>query len=335
MNRKVKIGPYEYEHLPLYFYLTGAYSKFLATGKGLDFPLALWIQTQSFCNGQCSICPYRIVSKKLDQGRMEWELFRKIVDEAVSEPLLSSIVFELHNEPLLDERIFDWVKYTKSIGPSKFVIIITNGELLDRFHPNDIVQSNLDILFISLNAHSREMYESINNGLDYDRVMNNVSSLLSNEATRQKLGMGFVVTEQNAHEVYQATRYWKKQGVRTKVLLELSNRGGTLDNYERFRLKTSYRGIPFLSRFRQRLMNVTGKVIGCHLPFYQMLILFNGEAIICTEDWNRATVVGNAKTSSLREIWNSKKMNETRRLLLKKRYEQIDSCRECSLARKW
>jgi len=265
---------------------------------------------------------------------MEWDLFRKIVNEAAAEPLLSSIVFELHNEPLLDERIFDWVKYIKSIGASKFVLIITNGELLDRFHPNDIVQSNLDLLLISLNAHSKEMYESINNGLDYDRVMNNVSSLLSNEATRPKLGMSFVVTEQNAHEVYQATKYWKKQGVRTRVIPEIANRAGTLDNYERFRLKTSYRGTPFLSRFRQRLMNGAGHVIGCHLPFYQMIILFNGETIICSEDWNRATVVGNARTSHLREIWNSKKMNEIRRLMLRKRYEQIDSCQECSLARR-
>lgn len=296
--------------------------------------MALWIQTQSFCNGRCSICPYRIVSKKLEQGRMEWELFKKIVDEAVSEPLLSSVVFELHNEPLLDERIFDWVKYTKSVGPNKFVLIISNGELVDRFDPNDIVQSNVNTLFISLNANSRETYESINNGLDYDKVMNNLSSLLANEATRQKTGVGFVVTEQNAHEVYQATKYWKKQGVKTKLVEELSNRGGTLDTYGKFKLKTGYRGTPFLTRVRQYFANVMTQVLGCHLPFYQMLILFNGDAILCTEDWNRATVGGNVKTSSLREIWNSKKMNETRRLLLRKRYEEIGACQKCSLVRR-
>lgn len=138
---------------------------------------------------------------------MEWDLFAKIASESVSEPLLSTVVFELHNEPLLDKRIFDWVKYIKSISPNKTTVIVTNGELLDRFSSTDIVQSNLDTLVISLNAHSKEMYESINAGLDYDKVMKNVSYLISSQPVRQKVKLGFVLTEQNVDEVYEATKY--------------------------------------------------------------------------------------------------------------------------------
>ena len=77
-------------------------------------------------------------------------------------------------------------------------------------------------------------------------------------------------------------------------------------------------------------MSGIGRVTGCRLPFYQMNVLFNGDAIICCNDWSRASVVGNAGTSSLGEIWNSAKVNEIRRLALRKRYEEIDSCKECS-----
>lgn len=318
----------------MYFYLLRAYPKFLATGKCLDFPLTLHIQTQSFCNGRCSMCPYPTVSKKLDQGQMEWELFQKIAVEAATEPLLASVLFELHNEPLIDKRALDCVSYVKSINPNKRCAIVTNGELLDRFSLNDIIQSNLDSLTVSLNAYSKEMYESINIGLDYDRVMKNVARLLSDETTRGKLGLSFVVTEDNAHEVYKATKYWKKQGVRTRVIAEIANRAGTLDSYERLRPKTGYRGTPFLSRLWRRLMTSAGQVTGCHLPFCQMNILFNGDVILCCHDWNRATVVGNVKINSLREIWNSKRMNEVRRLIIRKRYEQIDSCRDCSIVKR-
>jgi len=333
MEGKVKRGPADYGHLPLYFYLIRAYSKFLATGKCLDFPLALQIQTQSFCNGRCSICPYPIVSKKLDQGTMEWDLYQKIVNEAASESLLSVVIYELHNEPLLDKRAFDCVKYFKSINANKRCTLVTNGELLDRFSLTDIMQSNLDKLSVSLNANSKEMYESINTGLDYDRVMKNVSYLLSNKATRRRLALKFVVTEQNAHEIYEATKYWKRQGVKTKVS-RATNRGGTLNNYERIRPRTGYYSSLNLATVWRRLMTSARHVIGCHVPFYQMSILFNGDVLICEEDWNRTTVVGNVTTQSLREIWNSKKMNEIRRLLLRKRYEQLDSCRECSLAKR-
>lgn len=318
----------------MYLYLLRAYPRFMATGKCLDFPLNLQIQTQSFCNGRCLMCPYPTTSQKLEQGKMEWELFKKIADEAAAEPLLFTALFELHNEPLLDKRTFDCIKYIKSINPNKRCALVTNGELLDKFSPEDIVQSNIDQISVSLNAYSKEVYERINIGLDYDRVMKNINRLLSNETIRRKLAISFVVTEENAHEVPQATMYWQKQGIGTRVISEIANRGGALDRYEKLRLKTGYRGTPPLSRFWRRLMTAAGKVTGCHLPFYQMNVLFNGDVIICCHDWNRATVVGNAKTSSLREIWNSDKMNKIRRLMLAKRYEQLDSCRDCSIVKR-
>jgi radical SAM protein with 4Fe4S-binding SPASM domain len=318
--------------LPLYWYLIGAYSRFLTVGKCLDYPLVLQVQTQSYCNGCCAICPYPVVSKKLYQGTMEWDLFVKIASESASASLLSTIVFQLHNEPLLDKRIFDCVKYLKSISPDKSCKIVTNGEFLDRFNSTDIMQSNLDFLVISLNAHSKQMYESINKGLEYDRVMKNVSRLVSDQYIRQRVTLSFVRTEQNTLEIHQATQYWKKQRINTRVIV-VTNRAGSLENYERVRLKTGYYDSTFLSRMWRRLMSGTGDAIRCDLPFYHMNILFNGDAIICCHDWNRTSVVGNVRTSSLYEIWNSKKMNEIRRLILKKRYEQINSCQECSLVR--
>lgn len=327
-----KLSAYAYGHLPLYFYLVGAYSKFLTTGKGLNFPLTLLVQTQSFCNGRCSICPYATVSQKLPQGRMEWDLFTKIADEAAAEPLLSSVVFELHNEPLLDERIFDCVRHIKSVGPSKSVAVITNGELLDRFSPRDIVQSRLDALIISLNAHSREMYESINTGLNYDKVMDNVSRILSDPATRRKTRLGFVLTDRNGHDVYEAIKYWKSQGVKTRVA-GVTNRAGSLGSYEKVSPGAGCYDGSGSGRAWRRLMNRARRVVGCHVPFYEMSILFNGDVLICSEDWNRATVLGNVTTQSLKEVWNSEKANEIRRLLLKKKFDKLDSCRGCSLAR--
>jgi radical SAM protein with 4Fe4S-binding SPASM domain len=263
---------------------------------------------------------------------MEWDLYEKIVNEAVSEPLLSTVILELHNEPLLDKRIFNCVKYIKSMDPSKTCELTTNGELLDKFSLTDIVQSNLDYLWVSLNAHSKETYDNMNNGLDYSKVMRNISSLLSNSSIKQKMRLSFVVTEQNEHEVYQAVQYWHERGIKARVM-GLVNRAGTLDNYESLRLKTGYHGDPFLLRAWRRLMSSARSLTGCELPFFQMNILFNGDVIICFNDWYRATVVGNIRTSSLREIWNSQRMNEIRRLILRKRYEQLDSCKGCDLAR--
>jgi len=218
------------------------------------------------------------------------------------------------------------------MNPDTYCVMVTNGELLDRFSLTDMIQSNLDSMVISINAFSKEMYERINNGLNYERVMKNVSYLLSNQSMRQKIKLSFVVTDRNVHEVCQAARYWKTQGVKTRVM-GITNRAGSLENYEKVKFKGNYYGNPLPLRLWRWLMSKARAATGCELPFYHMNILFNGDAIICCHDWNRSLVVGNARTSSLREIWNSEKINIVRRLILRKRYEQIASCKECSFVK--
>ena len=263
---------------------------------------------------------------------MEWELFEKIAEQLAAEPLLSLIVFDLQNEPLLDKRIFEWVRYVKSKAPGKPCLMVTNGELLDKFNPLDITQSNLDELMISLNANSKGTYERISNGLSYDRVMNNISTLLADPLLKQRVSLSFLLTRENTDEVYQAARYWKTQGVRIRVI-EPTNRAGVLSNYEKIKPVTHYHEDSLVSRIRKPIMSRLAAITGCFLPFYHMTILFNGDCIVCCHDWGRASVVGNLKTASLKEIWNSQEMNKIRRLIRKKNYEQINACRGCSMAR--
>jgi MoaA/NifB/PqqE/SkfB family radical SAM enzyme len=318
-----------YWGLPFYLYLTGAYAGFLATGRCLRSPYILHLQTKSLCNGRCSICPYRVVSKELEQGEMEWDLFFKIVGQAASEPLLSRIVFELHNEPLLDRRIWECVRHVKTMCPAKQCAMVTNGQLLDRFSLAEIHESKLDQLMISLNAHTRETYEKINNGLDYDRVMQNVARLLSDRDLKKKVMLSFVVTSQNHEEIPRAVRHWRDRGVRTEVR-GMVNRAGTLNGYTKHKSQNEHPGFHFFASVRDRMLDGMQRVIGCPLPFYQMSVLFNGDAILCCNDWNRESIVGNLEAGSLREVWNSEKLNAIRKRILQGRYEEVESCRGCS-----
>lgn len=263
---------------------------------------------------------------------MEWELFLKISNELVSEKQAPMFEFALHDEPLLDKRIFDWVKHIKTKNPKTYCIIPTNAELLDTFTLQEIKQSGVDQLNINLGAHSKEVYERTHVGLDYDRVINNINRLLADEIIKSKVRIVFVLNRENAHEIQQARGYWKQQGVRIKVI-GLSNRGGALDTYDRYHLNNSNHtgALPF--RGWKSLTAYTRRELGCELPFYQLNILFNGEVIICCNDWKRSVVIGNIKTSSIRAIWNSDRANEIRRLILRKKYDDIISCKDCSLVK--
>lgn len=327
MNRG---SPYSDWPWLLYYYLIRTYFRFLAAGKCLAFPSVLQIQTQSFCNGRCVICPYPTSSQVMDHGKMDGEVFAKIVDEVASAQQASILVFALHNEPLLDHRLFDWVGRIKERSPGIRCIVVTNGELLDRFDITEILQSRLDQLIISFNAYSRETYERINTGLDFDRVMRNIQNQASDLRMRPRVQLRFALTTGNVHEVRHAVDYWRKRGVETKVR-GITNRAGALKDFDRLRADhTRYLGKVYWALWH-RLMDAVRGVTGCDFPFYQMNILFNGDVIVCCHDWNRKVVIGNIQESSLEQVWNSDRLNQIRGLIIRKKYAQIESCRECSL----
>ena len=328
----IKNNPYSNVPVPLYSYFMKTYPSFLVTGKCLSFPRVIQIQTQSRCNAQCLLCPYRITSKVLEQGIMDWGIFSKVTAELVSEKKPPMFMFALHNEPLMDKRIFDLVKHIKTKNPKTYCIIPTNVELLDTFSLQEIKQGEVDQFNINLGAHSREVYERTHHGLDYERVIKNINRMVGDETLRPKVQIMFVQNNENTHELPQALIYWKQQGVRTKVI-PLNNRAGNLDTYEQLSLKNRrYPGTRGIRTWK-KLMSNTRRWLGCELPFYQMDILFNGDVIICSCDWKRSIVIGNVKNSSLHSIWNSARLNEIRKLLLRKRYDELSSCIDCSFVK--
>jgi radical SAM protein with 4Fe4S-binding SPASM domain len=313
-----------------YFYLAGSYSKSILSNKTFDYPRMIQIQTNSLCNGRCVFCPYSETSKRFEQGTMDIALYEKIVKEAISNPFTTSMLFELHNEPLLDSRIFGLIKYVKDLDSSKECSCVTNGLLLDKFDFKDIKDSRLNRLTISMNAFTREKYEECC-GLNYDRIMNNIDLLIKDERLRRKLSLSFVVTEDTASEISQAPKYWKGKNVKTRTL-ELLNRAGTLSKYEKLKPKSDPINYSFGQKIDKYIISKAVKITGCYEVFHKINILYNGDVILCCHDWNRTTVLGNLKNSSIKEIWNSPRTNEIRKLILKKKYSEIECCRNCSLA---
>jgi radical SAM protein with 4Fe4S-binding SPASM domain len=262
---------------------------------------------------------------------MEEDLYYKIIDELAEAPYTSEILFELHNEPLLDRRTFKFIEYAKTRNKKKACTMVTNGQLINEYSLTEIKRSNLDKLIISLNAYSAEMYEHISGGFSLERLKNNIALVISEDELRKKLTLSFVATEQTAPEINQAIKYWKEKSVKVRTI-DVSNRAGVLNNFESMKLKTRKIKYSLPAKIWKDIVAKILKVIGCYHPFFHMNILFNGDVIVCCHDWKRSTVIGNVKDSSLKDIWNSSRMNEIRRLILKKKYSEIVSCKGCSQA---
>lgn len=292
------------------------------------YPLMLQVQTLSMCNGRCPFCPYVSFSKKLPQGKMAWEIYQKIVDECSSFPTLKVFTPMLQNEPLLDGDIFRYICYFKEKNRDKTQVdIVTNGYLLNSKIIEQLLNCKIDHFIISLNAHFKETYEELMPGFKFEKIMNNINNLLSYDLNHMKVVIRFLETCQNRKEISQGLKYWHKRGVSTDVLSCINNRADTID-IDSF--KPSKSGILTRRKMKRILFSYfSGKC--CFLPFFQMNVLFNGDVMLCCNDWGRNSILGNVNEQSLMDIWNGPKANQIRRNILRKEYETIKACKGCSV----
>ena len=82
------------------------------------------IELTSRCNNKCQMCPYRLGGESPDLGDMDFEVFKKIVDENPAE----EICLFNRGEPFLYPKIYDVINY---IGDRAKIVISTNGIAID------------------------------------------------------------------------------------------------------------------------------------------------------------------------------------------------------------
>lgn len=68
----------------------------------------------------------------------------------------------------------------------------------------------------------------------------------------------------------------------------------------------------------------------CYYPLYSMTIDWNGDILLCVQDWNKKVKIGNLMFSSLYEIWHSSLMEKRRKKLMNG--NRCDSpCNKCNV----
>lgn len=311
-------------------YIRRAVQVFRRTGHPLPFPLHIQVQTQSHCKGKCRCCPWPETAAKLPQGRMSDGFIQRLFSEMAVGNEFHELILMLQNEPLLDTRLLNVINWFKSSNPERLCRVVTNGEKLADLDLDAWSASGLNELVVSLNADREETFQSLHCGIDYQKVLQGIETVLHHPGLAGRLILGFFVCRSNELEVWSAVRRWTRRGIRC-VLFPVSNRGGALQDA---RLDPPLKP-PLSWKIKQWLSDmVILRGFGvCPLPFYSLPILWNGDTPLCCNDWWRRAVTGNLRRRSIVDLWDSPEINSFRRLMIAGRYQEIETCRECSLAR--
>ncbi|MCX8064514.1 MAG: radical SAM protein [Candidatus Hydrogenedentes bacterium] len=275
------------------------------------------IQTLTGCNGRCIFCPNEdFIKSHLPTGRMSWDLFKFIIDK-LAEINPHRIMPYLQNEPLLDDRLPDFISYIHSKMPNVTTLVVTNGTRLTLEMGERLIKSGLKRLKVSLQSLNDEVNRELM-GYPATPVVEKVlkfAELLKNHRSPMDLRVSAIVNAKNEKEINDMQKFWKKRGIRL-VLSALENRGGNISN-----------AVDLAHNRNMRLRR------GCIRPTRDMCILFNGEVVLCCVDWLRTVILGDLKTQSVSEIWNSPKINLIREGLKKDDCCHLpEICRNCAEA---
>src|SRR6185369_11197301 len=101
----------------------------LATGRARarHLPDIIQIESTNLCNAKCVFCPRDEMHRR--QGVMDFDLYRKVVDEAVALGI-SHVRVHNYGEPFLDKELVEKVRYAKQKGVPE-VGMISNGSLIN------------------------------------------------------------------------------------------------------------------------------------------------------------------------------------------------------------
>lgn len=256
-----------------------------------EFPFQINLEVSRACNYDCPFC----ARNETEQGNhIDFDLAKKVVDEATD--LKKTTIFALHmwGEPLLNPKWFSIVNYIKTQKIKHYVSLTTNGYLLNSKNIKHIIDTKLDQVIISLHTFDKDEYKT-RIGKDFD--------------------LGFV--EERIKELLNEI---KSRSASNKVLIRLFESDEKIklykDKIEEFKALGADFEFDYYDNSagdRDSWSEVEeSKRWPCYHPWLTTTVNIFGEATICCVDSQMKLKIGEAKSDSISSMWNSQLLRDMR-----------------------
>ena len=287
------------------------------------YPRRVYIEPTNHCNCRCIHCP-SVDYMTREKGFMDWNLYKKIIDElGPLWPYTSVNLFE-HGEPLLHPKIFDMIDYAQD--QNLFVKMNSNLGALKKKDISKLLR--LNYLEVSLDACSSQTYQTIKRTGEgrFNTVLNNLLDYLEmwgELATSESYAcdVSFLSQERNFKEIQIFEEMFSRLPIGHVSIYKLHNFTGAISE--------GSNGIPDQKKIPKEehpCCNSAWDVLG---------INWDGKVVACTYDYNRRSVIGDVNTQSVMECWNSDDMKKFRQGQLQRDFSWIERngpiCSVCSI----
>lgn len=264
------------------------------------------IELWNVCNLRCKMCPYPQMTRRKE--RMPMELYKRIIDDA-AESGIQYVSLSVTNEPLLDERLPKAIRYAKSKGLP--VGLTSNGTLATPAKMAEILETGIDRIIFSFDGATKETYETIRVGADFETTRDNIVQVIQERnrrgLARPAIAINYVVQEDNKHEVEMFRGSWR--GIADEVnTFGMQDQKGVGVRFEELSYKHAYPCPRLLVDW--------------------LVVLPDGKCALCCNDYDGRFILGDLTKQSIRDVRNSPAFKEVAELFLSGRGDEIPLCRE-------
>jgi len=284
-----------------------------------EFPSQLVVDSTELCNLACVHCVHPQFKKsEFYSGKcLDPDLSHKAVDEVATtgKDLCDYIRYTGNGEPLLHPKIFDMLTYAVERVDAS-ITITTNACTRKTEKIEALIATGLDIIDISIDAHTPETYASIRVHGDLDLTRANVLRLIEMSKApgcRTKVVVSYIEQPQNQHETADFEQYWQDQGADYVVIRRLHTNAGAFVDLAA--------AAPSASTTEARRP--------CLYPWERILLNARGELAFCPVDWVHGSTVADFRTTTIAETWQGEFYERLRKAHLTNCYTDHAFCGQC------
>lgn len=267
-------------------------------------------------------CPYPQLNNipgARQKRLMSMDLYRKILDEAATIPLLDQITITGLGETLLDRHLDERIMYARAKKPHATLDLYTNGSQLTVERGLRLAEAGLNIIYVSLNAVTARKRFEIMKLDDFDKVKANTHALIDKLISIGSKTIVIVktVASKDLMDVGEIDEFVNEWG---GMWNRFGDKNPTHGAY--VHLETNWGGDTGVMR--------TTPTKACSRALNEIMVLSDGRAVLCCLDWLGKVTFGDLNTQTIREIFSSEKAQAYRLAHVEGRRPELELCRTCS-----
>lgn len=290
----------------------------------LKAPFIMFIDPCGACNFFCNFCPCNQSDYKKEERHklMSLEMFKKVIDDICAfQEQVKVIYLYGFGEPLLNKDVPQMARYIKEKKVCREIRLVTNGSLLTPELNQELVDSGIDLIRISIEALNSEYYKELCGvNIDYNLFLENIRDLYERSRGKTRIAAKIVnvtlKTEEDTKKFFDIY----------SPITDFTFVEDIVDGWPQF----------------EEMILPNGKLIEsdnwiwkrehytkCSFALTMMMIHANGEVCPCPNDWKFANSYGNVKKDRLIDLWKSEQLKNFQLMHLERGRKEINFCKNC------